>query len=137
MATTGLPGIDFPGVGVGLLILRDGKILLCRRLKAPEIGFWNIPGGKLDFMERAAEAARRETHEETGLVIGEVRFLGVDERVFENDQHHWISLLYATEDFAGEARIMEPEKHSGLEWFALDALPDQLSEFAKTAIRLL
>lgn len=28
MATTGLPGIDFPGVGVGLLILRDGKILL-------------------------------------------------------------------------------------------------------------
>lgn len=63
-------------------------------------------------MERAAEAARRETQEETGLVIGEVRFLGVDERVFENDQHHWISLLYATEDFTGEARIMEPEKHT-------------------------
>lgn len=137
MTMTGLPGVNFPGVGVGLVVLRDGKILLCRRLKAPEIGFWNIPGGKLDFMERATEAARRETQEETGLVIGEVRFLGVDERVFDNDRHHWVSLLYATEDFTGEARVMEPDKHSGLEWFALDALPDRLSEFAKTAIRLL
>lgn len=130
----GLPGIDFPGVGVGLVLLRDGKILLCRRLKAPEAGFWNIPGGKLDFMERAEDAARRETEEETGLRIGAVRFLCADEQVFPDEKHHWVSLLYVTEDFAGEPRIMEPDKHDGMEWFALDALPDNLSKFVTSAV---
>lgn len=129
-----LPGVDFPGVGVGLVLLRDGKVLLCRRLKAPEAGFWNIPGGKIDFMERAMDAVRRETLEETGLEVGEVRLLCADEQVFPNEKHHWISLLYVTEDFSGEARLMEPTKHDGLEWFALDALPGNLSEFAKSAI---
>ena len=43
------------------MILRDdGKVLLCRRLKAPEAGFWNIVGGKVDPMEPSSEAARRE-----------------------------------------------------------------------------
>lgn len=130
----GLPGIDFPGVGVGLVLLRDGRILLCRRLKAPEVGFWNIPGGKLDFMEKAEDAARRETLEETGLTVGALRLLCADEQIFPNDRHHWISLLYVTEDFSGEASIMEPEKHDGLEWFPLDALPENLSEFVKSAV---
>ena len=129
----GLPGLDFPGVGVGLVLHRDGKILLCRRLKEPEAGFWNIPGGKVDFMEKAEDAARRETEEETGLKIGAVRLLCVDEQIFPDEKHHWYSLLYATDDFSGDARIMEPEKHDGLEWFALDALPENLSAFAKSA----
>lgn len=130
----GLPGIDFPGVGAGLVLLRDGKVLLCRRLKAPEAGFWNIPGGKVDFMEKAEEAARRETAEETGLTVGVVRLIAVDEQIFPDEKHHWFSLLYVTEDFSGEARIMEPSKHDGMEWFPLDALPEPLSAFARTAI---
>ena len=65
------PGIDFPGVGAGLVILRDdGRVLLCRRLKAPEAGYWNIVGGKVDKMEPSVDAARREAEEETGLSIG-------------------------------------------------------------------
>ncbi len=133
----GLPGVDFPGIGVGFVVLRGGKVLLCRRLKAPEAGFWSIPGGKVDFMEKAEDAARRETEEETGLTIGKIRLLGVDEHIFPKDRQHWFSLLYATEDFSGEPRIVEPEKHDGLEWFAIDALPDPVSEFARTAVRLL
>lgn len=133
----GLPGLDFPGVGVGLVLHRDGKILLCRRLKEPEAGFWNIPGGKVDFMEKAEDAARREMSEETGLTVGSLRLLCVDEQIFPDIRHHWVSLLYVTEDFSGEARIMEPTKHDGLEWFALDALPENLSEFVKSAVRYL
>ena len=53
----GKPGIDFPGLGVGLVILRDGKILLYKRMRPPEAGYWNIVGGQVDHMEPAEEAA--------------------------------------------------------------------------------
>src|SRR3546814_16257745 len=73
--TAARPGIDFPGVGAGLVILRgDGRVLLCRRLKAPEAGHWNIVGGKVDPMEPASQAARREALDATGLAIGQVDF---------------------------------------------------------------
>ncbi|PZR47048.1 MAG: DNA mismatch repair protein MutT, partial [Stutzerimonas stutzeri] len=53
-----IPGIDVPGLGCGLAILREGKLLLYRRLRAPEAGAWNIVGGKVDHMERALDSAR-------------------------------------------------------------------------------
>ena len=65
-----IPGIDVPGLGCGLAILREGKLLLYRRLRAPEAGSWNIVGGKVDHMERAIDSARREAEEESGLSIG-------------------------------------------------------------------
>ncbi|MBA1974630.1 NUDIX domain-containing protein, partial [Escherichia coli] len=71
----GKPGIDFPGLGTGLAILRDGKLLLYRRLKAPEAGCWSIVGGKVDHMEPAAKAAIREAEEESGLSIGKIDYL--------------------------------------------------------------
>lgn len=128
------PGIDFPGVGVGLVILRDdGKVLLCRRLKAPEAGFWNIVGGKIDMMEPAAEAARREAEEETGLSIGKVEFLCATEQIIEADGQHWISLLYVTRDFSGEARLTEPDKLAEIGWFDPADPPQPLSAFSVKA----
>jgi ADP-ribose pyrophosphatase YjhB (NUDIX family) len=107
------PGVDFPGVGAGLVILRDdGKVLLCRRLKAPEAGFWNIVGGKVDPMEPSSQAARREAEEETGLSIGKVDFLCVAEEIIEADRQHWVSLIYVTKDFTGEPSLTEPDNSS-------------------------
>ena len=131
------PGIDFPGLGCGLAIFRDGKILLCRRLKAPEAGHWSIVGGKVDHMERAEDAARREAEEESGLSIRSTRFLCISEQMIEADRQHWISLIYATDDFSGEARLTEPDKLSDIGWFDLTALPQPLSRFAADAVRAL
>lgn len=134
---SGRPGIDFPGVGTGLAILRDGKLLLYRRMRPPEAGHWNIVGGKVDHMEHSAAASRREAEEETGLAIGSVEFLLVSEQVFEADRHHWISVIYKTSDISGEARVTEPEKLPEFGWFALDSLPSPLSRFATDAVRAL
>ncbi|MCM2399307.1 NUDIX domain-containing protein [Rhizobium sp. S95] len=123
------PGIDFPGLGVGLAILRDGKLLLYRRRKAPEAGFWNIVGGKVDHMEPAEQAARREAEEETGLTIGKIAFLATTEQIIDADRQHWVSLLYRTKDFSGEPQLTEPDKLSEFGWFDLDALPQPLSAF--------
>ena len=133
----GSPGIDFPGVGVGLAILRDDKLLLCRRLKAPEAGFWNIVGGKVDHLEPAEHAAHREAEEETGLTIGSVEFVCATEQIIDADRQHWISLLYRTTDIAGEPRLTEPDKLSAIEWFDLDALPEPLSAFTRALLPFL
>ena len=134
---TGNPGIDFPGVGTGLAILRNGKLLLYRRIKPPEAGFWSIPGGKVDFMEPAAEAALREAEEETGLVIGKVNLLGPSEVLSAADNQHWISLLYQAESFEGEPQLTEPDKLTDFGWFGRSELPRPLSEFAAAAVALL
>ncbi|MDO9417141.1 NUDIX hydrolase [Pararhizobium sp.] len=132
-----LPGTDFPGVGCGLAILRDGKILLYRRMKAPEAGHWNIVGGKVDHMERAEDAARREAEEETGLVIGQVDFLCISEQRIEADRQHWVSLMYVTQDFSGEPQLTEPDTLSDFGWFDLDSPPQPLSLFSVDAIAAL
>ena len=133
----GQPGIDFPGLGVGLAILRDGKLLLCKRMKAPEAGHWNIVGGKVDHMEPAELAARREAEEETGLSIGPIRYLGITEQLIEADRQHWISLLYVTDDTTGDPQLSEPDKLSEIGWFDLDDLPQPLSVFTQTVLTYL
>lgn len=137
MTPTIKPGQDFPGAGVGLAILRDGRLLLCRRLKAPEAGYWNIPGGKVDHLESALAAARREAEEETGLTIGTVEFLCHSEYINPQDRHHWVSLIFVTRDAQGEPALTEPDKLSDIGWFDLDALPAPISAFAKDALSAL
>ncbi|HEV3042317.1 MAG TPA: NUDIX domain-containing protein, partial [Roseiarcus sp.] len=58
-----------PGVGCGAAILRDGLILLAERRRAPEAGHWNLPGGKVDFLETLEAAIQREISEEVGVAI--------------------------------------------------------------------
>lgn len=130
----GQPGLDFPGLGVGLAILRDGKLLLCKRMKAPEAGHWNIVGGKVDHMEPAEIAARREAEEETGLSIGSIRYLGTTEQLIEADRQHWVSLLYVTDDTTGEPQLTEPDKLSAIGFFDLGDLPQPLSVFTQAVL---
>lgn len=133
----GLPGLSFPGVGAGLAVMRNGKLLLYRRVKAPEAGSWNILGGKVDHMEPAAQAARREAEEESALAIGEIGFLCLSEQIIPEDGQHWLSLIYVTTDFSGEPGMPEPDKFHGFGWFGPDELPAPLSRFAADAVTAL
>lgn len=135
---TARPGVDFPGVGCGLVIQRaDGQVLLCKRLKAPEAGHWNIVGGKVDLMESSEVAARREAEEESGLTIGAVEFLCVSEEAIAADRQHWVSLIYVTRDFSGEPQLTEPDKLSEIGWFDPADPPQPLSVFSQTAFAAL
>ena len=60
---------DQPRVGVGAVVLREGRVLLVRRGVAPARGLWAIPGGGLRIGETLQEGAEREILEETGIVI--------------------------------------------------------------------
>jgi 8-oxo-dGTP diphosphatase len=54
---------------VGAIVIKDEKILLVKRLKAPHKDLWAIPGGSVELGETLQETAEREIHEETGLTI--------------------------------------------------------------------
>jgi 8-oxo-dGTP diphosphatase len=129
------PGLDFPGVGSGLVIQRDGKVLLYKRVKPPEAGHWSIVGGKVDHMETAQIAAKREAEEETGLVVGDISFLCLSEQIIPADGQHWLSLIYIADDIEGEPSLTEPDKLSDMGWFDMDDLPQPLSLFARDAFR--
>ncbi len=58
-----------PKVGVGVLVIRDDRLLLVRRAVDPERGRWAIPGGYLDAGEDPREKAALEVHEETGVEV--------------------------------------------------------------------
>ncbi len=123
-----------PRLGVGACIIRDGKLLLFRRLRAPDKGCWSIPGGKVDFLEPVEVALRREVVEETGLTLGDLRLLCVTDQIHTETPEHWVAPTYLAESFTGEPVLLEPEKHEGLDWFALDALPSPLSMAVKATL---
>ena len=60
---------DKPQVAVGAIVMRDDKVLLVKRSKAPGKGLWAVPGGRVELGETLQEAAEREVTEETGITI--------------------------------------------------------------------
>ncbi|HEY4060167.1 MAG TPA: NUDIX domain-containing protein, partial [Kofleriaceae bacterium] len=67
--------MERPRVGIGVLVMKDGKLLLGKRRGSHGEGEYASPGGHLEHLERVADCAAREVAEETGLVIGEPRFV--------------------------------------------------------------
>ena len=62
-----------PIVGVGVIVLRNGLVLLGERIGSHGSGTWALPGGHLEFGETVEQCAAREVLEETGLKLQEVR----------------------------------------------------------------
>lgn len=58
-----------PQVAVGAVVIHQQKILLIKRLRAPNQGLWAIPGGKVELGETLQQTAERELLEETGVVV--------------------------------------------------------------------
>ena len=58
-----------PKVADGVLVERDGKVLLVRRVNEPGQGMWSFPAGFVNAHEDPARAAERECLEETGLQV--------------------------------------------------------------------
>ncbi|MFH0954965.1 MAG: NUDIX domain-containing protein [Candidatus Micrarchaeota archaeon] len=120
------------GVGVGVMIMKNGKVLPGKRhvdpAKATSLlkgaGTWTMPGGKMDFGESFEECAKRETLEETGIKLKSVRVLCVsNDRV---PDAHFVTIGLYSEDFSEEPQVMEPDKITEWHWFDLDHLPSPI-----------
>ena len=121
-------GKDYIGVGCGAFILNENnELLLQQRNKAPEKGYWSIPGGKVELFEKIEDAVKREIKEETDVDIEVIKLLGICDHIVDNEQVHWVSPSYLCKIVAGNPRIIEPQKHSDMKWFSLDELPENLT----------
>ena len=110
-----------PRVGVGILVRRQGELLLMRRHGAHGTGTWSPPGGNLDWGEDPADAAARELLEETGIV-GRPTFLTVTNDVFVEEERHYVTLWFELET-ESEGSLTAPHEAAELRWFSENALP--------------
>ncbi len=116
-----------PGVGVAVLIEQNGRLLMLRR-SGVELGAgaWGVPGGHLDFGETPEQCAIREAHEETGVTVDGIRFVGITNDVFRDDGLHYITIWMRANSQSGEPAVTAPEESDQVGWFAWDALPGPL-----------
>lgn len=115
-----------PKIGIGVILQKDGKILLGKRMRSHGEGYWGFPGGHLEYGEGWEDCAVRETKEETNLDIGDTHFFMATNDIFESDEKHYITLFLRSTDIHGTLTNMEPEKCEQWKWFEPDALPTPL-----------
>lgn len=110
-----------PSIGVGCVVYdHEGRILLVRRAKPPQAGFWHFPGGRLEAGETLAECCQREAREETGLDVSPLSIVAVADRSLEG--FHYIIVDFLAKlvspapahpkpgSDAADARWMHPEQ---------------------------
>ena len=120
------------GIGFGVMLVRDGKVLLGKRHEDPAkassllngAGKWTMPGGKLHFGESFEEGAKRETMEETGIRLNDAEVICVNNDIVE--AAHFVTIGLYSKDFDNEAKVMEPDEITEWKWFKLDELPSPL-----------
>jgi 8-oxo-dGTP diphosphatase len=115
-----------PMVGVAALVTRGDRVLLLRRQGSHGAGSWACPGGHLEFGETPEQCGIRETLEEVGLVIDQLRFKAITNDLFAPEGKHYITIWMEGECESGEPTITAPGEVSELGWFAWDGLPEPL-----------
>ena len=98
--------------------IRDGQVLLMHRHKAPNLGQWVGPGGKVEADESPYECAIRELYEETHLRARQPRFRGLVTEVSPRPDWHWMLFIYTVTDFEGQ--VAGDGREGRLRWWPLD-----------------
>jgi ADP-ribose pyrophosphatase YjhB (NUDIX family) len=112
--------------GVGVLVVRGGKVLLGRRLAAHGYGTWSFPGGKPLAGESPSACALRELREETSLEGGAARVVAESLDGFPESRAVFRTRFVAVENAVGEPRVLEPEKAAAWSWHGWHELPTPL-----------
>ena len=116
-----------PQPAVGIVCFRGEEVALIRRGTKPLAGDWSIPGGRIEFGERANVAALRELKEETGLTAHLIGLVDVVDAIFTSRSTGAVARHYLLFDFAaiwvsGEPVAGDDADHA--EWIS----PTRLAE---------
>jgi ADP-ribose pyrophosphatase YjhB (NUDIX family) len=97
-----------PFVGVGAVVIKNGRILLIKRAFEPGAGKWSIPGGLVEVGERLSEACAREAEEETGIQIEILELINVFDMIDKDEngkvKYHYVLVDFLAKPTGGEER---------------------------------
>tara|TARA_B100000315_G_scaffold258243_2_gene309689 strand:- start:11941 stop:12411 length:471 start_codon:yes stop_codon:yes gene_type:complete len=118
--------LEYPFIGVGVVVWKEEKFLLIQRGKPPRLGQWSIPGGRQELGEKVKDTAIREVLEETGLTVAITDFLDVVDSIQHDEDgkiyFHATLIDYAAEWVSGEAQASSDAMD--LAWHSLDELAE-------------
>ena len=117
-----------PGLAVNVAVIHENKILLTQR---EDFETWILPSGGVEDGESLAQAAVRETKEETGLDVELTGLVGVYSRLGNMSPVH--AVLFSAKPIGGEIKCQEGETIA-VEWFAFGQIPSPLSAGHKRRI---
>ena len=132
---------DSPLVGVGAVIIEDGRVLLVKRGHPPLAGEWSIPGGVLELGETLRQAAVREAREETSLIVESADLLGVYDRVLRDDAgrtlYHFVLIDFLCRPVEGKAKAADDADE--VRWFTREeagklGLPEDTAEVIRLGL---
>lgn len=99
---------DWPIVGVGAVVVREGTVLLVKRASEPLKGQWSLPGGAVEVGETLREAIKREVREETGIEINILDVIEVFDRINRDTQnrprYHYVLIDFLCAAVAGSGQ---------------------------------
>jgi 8-oxo-dGTP diphosphatase len=119
---------------VHLFLIRENHVLLLRRFNTGYAdGSYSVVAGHLDGGEPVKNAMIREAREEVGVSIApeDLDVVGVMHRQSEDERIDW---FLAASTWVGQVTNAEPGKCDHLDWFPLDALPDNTIPYVRRAI---
>ncbi len=126
--------LKFPRVGIGVLIFKNKKILLGKRKGSHGAGEYAFPGGHLEYMETIEGCAERETLEETGIKIKNIKFQFIA-NIRKYKPKHYLHVGVTADYKSGKVKIKEGDKIESWDWYNLNKLPKPLFEMAGMAIK--
>ena len=129
---TSLPDAQTVTLATGAVIFRGREVLLIQRGRAPFLGHWSIPGGKVDFGEKITDALHREILEETGIRMEILGLIDAFEALPQKDgEKHYVMIDYACRYLSGDVVAGDDAMDAGF-----FSIPEAMSRLAWDKTRL-
>ena len=97
------------------IVSYKNKLLILQRNKDDSLGgFWDLPGGNLEFLEKMETGMKREIKEETGLKVSKVELIETKEIIVKLKRKHFLLFLYKTETSSDKIKLSK--EHQDYRW---------------------